>query len=749
MQMHLTIPKLVAAFLMIAAGSSLCGSAALAEVPPPAEDDARPRVGLVLGGGGARGAAHIGVLQELERLRVPIDAIAGTSMGAIIGGLYAAGMSPDELEQLINELDWPQVFEDTTPRKDLTYRRKQDDVDFPVDFELGVRDGRLQLPKGLIQGQKLALLLRELTLHVANISDFDELPVPYRAVAADIETGEPVVISEGDLSLAMRASMSAPGIFAPVVADDRMLVDGGLVGNVPVETMQEMGVDVIIAVDVEFPLYSRDEIQSAVGITGQVLTILIHKETERQLAKLGPRDILIRPELGNFGSTNFAEIAQTVAPGRDAAAQAAQSLEQLSVGEDAWQEHIAARQGRERGGDIRPDFVRIDDDGPLSERTLEAQLATKANEDVTPETLRADVARLYGLDLYEQVGYSLVRENDDVGVVFETHAKSWGPNLLQLGLSIEDDFEGSTAFNVAARVTRPGLNTFGAEWRTDLQLGTEPYLRSELYQPLSYESRWFVAPRIRLEQTNFRAFSESLSVARYRQEEAEIAVDFGRELERWGELRAGLFRGAGNADVIVGEPGLPDIDFQTGGVFASLGIDTLDDGQIPLHGTRFDTAFTMSRPGLGADRSFDTIESALTTFWTRGRHTLQLGLEYNTMVESRDLIQNFFPLGGFLRLSGLQRGEISGPHAGLARLVYMRRSGETGGGVFDLPLYLGASVEAGNAWQARSDMSLESLIVNGSLFAGLDTWLGPLFLAAGIAENGDSSFYLFLGTLPL
>src|SRR5690606_30470647 len=201
----------------------------------------------------------------------------------------------------------------------LSYRRKQDDVDFPVDFELGLNRGRLQLPKGLIQGQKLSPLLRELTLDVAHIGDFDELPTPFRAVASDIETGESVVLSEGDLTLAMRASMSAPGIFAPVVVDGRMLVDGGLVGNVPVETMKEMGVDVIIAVDVEFPLYSREEIQSAVGITAQVLTILIHKETQRQLAELGDGDLLIRPELGNFGSTNFAEIAQTVEPGREAA----------------------------------------------------------------------------------------------------------------------------------------------------------------------------------------------------------------------------------------------------------------------------------------------------------------------------------------------------------------------------------------------------------------------------------------------
>ena len=741
-----TIQAASTRFLLLAA--VFFSSVAPGEPPAALENAAdRPRIGLVLGGGGARGAAHIGVLQELERLQVPIDAIAGTSMGAIIGGLYAAGVSPARLEELVSELDWAAAFDDTTPRKDLTYRRKQDDVDFPVDFELGLRDGRLQLPKGLIQGQKLGLLLRELTLPVSNVSEFDELPVPFRAVASDLETGEAVVIARGDLALAMRASMSAPGIFAPVIVDDRMLVDGGLVGNIPVETMKAMGVDVIIAVDVEFPLYSREEIQSAVGITAQVLTILIHKETQRQLAQLGDDDLLIRPELGNFGSTNFADIAQTVRPGREAAEAVAPHLEELALGDEEWRRYRAARTAPVFRS-ISPAFVRVEDDGPLSERAVEAQLVTAAHKEATPETLRADVARLYGLDLYEHAGYRVVHEDDETGIVFETRAKSWGPNLLQFGMSIEDDFEGDTAFNVAARLTRPGVNKRGAEWRTDLQLGTEPHLLTEFYQPLGFESRYFIAPRLRLEQTNFRVFTASRSVARYRQEEANVALDLGRELDRWGEFRVGVFRGAGNADVIVGEPDLPDIDFQNGGVFASLGIDTLDDGQIPLHGIRYDAVFTMSRPGLGADRTYDTVESSLATFWTRGRHTVELGLDYSTTIQSRDLIQNFFPLGGFLRLSGLERGEISGPHAGLAKLVWFRRSGETGGGVFDVPLYLGASLEAGNVWEQRSDLSFESLIFNGSIFAGLDTWLGPLFLAAGIAEGGHSSFYLFLGSPP-
>jgi NTE family protein len=726
----------------------LCAAGALAQQASDEDSDGeRPRVGLVLGGGGARGAAHIGVLRELERLRVPVDAIAGTSMGAIVGGLYAAGMTPQELEQLIAAMNWAEIFQDTPGRKDLSYRRKQDDVDFPVQFELGLNRGRLQLPKGLIQGQQLSPLLRELTLDVAHISDFDELPTPFRAVASDIETGEAVVLSGGDLTLALRASMAAPGIFAPVIVNDRMLVDGGLVGNLPVDTIKEMGVDIIIAVDVEFPLYTRDELDSAVGITGQVLTILIHKETERQLAGLGEDDILLRPKLGDFGSTNFAGITEAVQPGAEAALIEQARLSQLSIGEAEYRRYQADRRPAGKP-DFDIDFVRIDDQGPLSARVLESRLKTQPGETINAQMLADDVARLYGLDLYEHVGYRLLHEDDEIGVVFETIGKSWGPNLVQFGMSLEDDFEGSTAFNVAGRITRAGVNALAAEWRTDLQIGTEPYLATEFYQPLSFDSRYFVAPRVRLEQTNLRGFDDDRTVARYRIGEGELAVDVGRELDRWGEVRVGAFRGVGNARVAVGEPDVPNIDFQTGGLFASFGVDTLDDGQIPHSGTLIDAKFTMSRPGFGADNSFDTVESTFTRVWTRSRHTMQMGFDFSTTIQSDGLIQNFFPLGGFLRLSGLERGQISGPHAGLMRAVWFRRSGETGGGVFDVPLYLGASLEAGNVWQSRSDISLDTLIVNGSVFAGLDTYFGPLFLAAGLAEGGHSSFYLFLGTPP-
>ena len=707
----------------------------------------RLKVGLVLGGGGARGAAHIGVLQELERHRIPIDAIAGTSMGAIVGGLYASGMTPDELEQLVTSLDWADALTDMPARKYLSFRRKQDDAQYPIDLEVGLRDGSLLLPKGVIQGQKLDLILRELTIDVSHLTDFDDLPIPFRAIASDIERGEPYVMGQGDLARAIRASMSVPGVFAPVRLDDRLLVDGGIVGNLPIDVIREMGVDIIIAVDVEFPLYAADELDSAVTISEQMLTILIRKETLRQIETLGDEDILIRPELGTFASTSFGEIETAIRPGAEAANAASGQLRRLSVDESQYEDYLTRHQGQIPQQEPLA-FVRVVHDGRLSTDILTSRLDTEVGDAVQPRRLADDAQRLFGLDLYEQVSYKLVTEDSGTGVEFRARSKSWGPDVVQFAVSLEDDFEGSTAFNLAARLTRTELNTRGAEWRTDLQLGTDPLLFSEFHQPFGRDLSLFVAPRIELRQSNINAYDLDETVARLRLSQVEAGVDLGAEVGSWGEFRIGAYSGGGKARVKVGDPLFPNITFDTGGVFAQFRIDTLDNAQFPRSGVRAELRWKESLPAFGADDSFSTIEADIASTWSRGKNSLQLSLGYATTVDSSSAIQNYFPLGGFLRLSGLERGEISGPHAALAKLVYYRRVGESAGNLLDVPVYFGASLEAGNVWQTRSDIGFDSMLFNGSLFAGLDTYIGPIYLAAGLAEGGARNFYLFIGVPP-
>jgi NTE family protein len=707
----------------------------------------RPRIGLVLGGGGARGAAHIGVLKELERQRIPVDVIAGTSMGAIVGGLYASGMTAGELEELVGSLDWAAALSDEPSREDLSFRRKQDDSDFPVDLELGLRGRDLVLPQGVIQGQKLDLLLRKLTLPVSQVRDFDQLPIPFRAIATDIELGVSHVMASGDLAAAIRASMSVPAILAPAEVDGRLLVDGGITGNLPVDVMRQLGVDVIIAVDVEFPLYQRDELGSALAISEQMLTILMRKETLRQIDSLGDRDVLIRPDLGIFASTNFGDIVQTIEPGEHAARDQLQKLRHLSLSDAVYADH----RERQTSPPELPDklaFVRIEHDDKLSSAVLESRLSVAPGDPIDTRVLARNAERLYGLQLYEQVDYALVDDGNGLGVEYRATTKSWGPNFLQFGLALEEDFEGSTGFNIDTRLTRAGLNRLGAEWRTDLRLGSDPRLFSEFYQPLSFDSRWFIAPRVQIGQSNINAFSQDDTVARLRLSEADAGFDFGRELGTVGEFRVGAFRGLGEARVKVGDPLLPNAEFDTGGAFAALRYDSLDNARFPRRGTLANLRWTLSRPGFGADSNFDTVEGEIARTWSHGKNSLQMGLSYATTLESDGAIQDYFPLGGFLRLSGLERGELSGPHAALAKMVYYRRIGNTTGGILDTPIYLGVSAEAGNVWQSRSAMSFDSAVINGSVFAGIDTFFGPVYLAAGFAEQGRANFYLFIGTPP-
>ncbi|MDH5622379.1 MAG: patatin-like phospholipase family protein [Gammaproteobacteria bacterium] len=731
--------------ILFAMGVAIADDVANDEVP--ADPDARPRIGLVLGGGGARGAAHIGVLKELERLRIPVDAIAGTSMGAILGGLYATGLNAEELEKLVESMDWAAALSDALSRKTLSFRRKQDEREFPVDFELGIRDGDLLLPKGVIQGQTLDLLLRELTLDASHITDFDQLPIPLRVIASDIVSGEAVVMSGGDLAKSIRASMSVPAVFAPVRIDGRLLVDGGIVGNLPIDVMKAMGVDIIIAVDVEFPLYDAQALESVLAISEQVLTIMMRKETRRQIATLSASDVLIRPELGTYSSSDFTKIIDTIEPGEKAVQQQSGRLSELSLSESEWRTHLAQRKPRSKeGGKLA--FVRVVQDGKLAPQVLESRLDVEAGDEINAAILAQNANRLYGLQLYEQVGYRLVEESGATGVEYHAVPKSWGPNFLQFGVSLEDDFEGSTRFNLAARMTRAGLNKLGAEWRTDVQLGTDPILLTEFYQPLSFDSRVFVAPRLHVRQSNLNAFALDHTIARYRVSEGDFGLDFGREIGTVGEFRTGLYRGVGEARVKVGDPGLANIEFETGGLYTRLRFDTVDNSRFPTEGFLADIVWDMSRPSLGADYSFDTVKGDFSQTWSRGKGSLQLGLNYATTLDSDDTVQDFFPMGGFLRLSGLERGEIAGPHAALVKLVYYRRVGSTTGGVFDTPLYLGTSVEAGNVWQSRDEMAFNTMRLSGSLFAGMDTYFGPVYLAAGYSEGGHTNFYLFIGAPP-
>lgn len=742
--------RVVALWLVLAVTSPVGAG----EPAPDAQDAAagtaaRPRIGLVLSGGGARGAAHVGVLKTLEQLRVPIDAIAGTSMGAVVGGLYATGMSAGEIEREFASVDWEDAFRDRPARSLLNFRRRAEDTDFLVQLPLGFSEGRLLLPSGLIQGQKLTQMLRELTLPAAGITHFDQLPTPFRAVATDLPTGTQVVMEEGDLASALRASLSAPGIFSPVERDGRLLVDGGLSNNLPVDVARAMGVDRLIVVDVGLQLAPREELHSVGGVTNQMLAILLRRESEKQLALLTADDVLVRPRLNEVSAYNFTGLGEVIAAGTDAANAAAAQLASLAVTPARYQQYLASRQREPQPVMVRD--VEADAASGAFAYTAAQLFGDLAGERLDVDEMRRRIARHYGQGRLELLDYQLtdVTRRDGrthADVTFSARENSWGPNYLRAGLRLQDDFEGNTSFDAALRLLLTDLNQYGAEWIWDGQVGGNPRIGTELYLPLSLRRRWFIEPAALFQVRNVPQYAGDDQVGELRVRSLTYGGALGREIGNSGELRVGGERTLGESRVRLGDSSSEPVDFQFNELFARYSFDSRDSASFPHRGQAAVVEWRAQVSNRRLERVSDSVLLDWRRAWSWDRNTLMGWVTAGSLLDARFADErSYFPLGGFLDLSGLPRDALSGPHLGMARLVYYRRLGSGGEGFLDVPLYAGGSLELGNVWQRRSDAGLGSARKNSSVFVGLDSPLGPALFAVGFDSRGSHAFYLSLG----
>src|ERR1700742_563126 len=747
---------------LIANGSIAYGAAAPAVGVADSADSAeaansahaaqvRPRICLVLSGGGARGMAHIGVLKVLEEMKVPIDCIAGTSMGAVVGGLYASGMTAAQIESTMRSVDWQEAFRDAPPRRDLGFRRKEDDRNFLVRLPLGLKHGQILLPKGFIQGQKLQETLRQLTLPFSNSTDFDLLPTPFRAVATDLLTGNAVLLDKGDLSIAMRASISAPGLFAPVETQGLVLVDGGLAENLPIDVARQMHADILIVSDVSFPLQSRAALDSALSISNQMLAILVRKDADRQRATLTSSDILIAPILGTTSSTDFTAAAGTITAGENAAHAMLGQLDGLRVADAAYQDYVARRPLREPGlPQIK--FVRVDEQSKRYEKTILAEMEPLVGKPLNVDAVGERITELYGLGNFETLDYALVSKGEgseeESGLEVRARRKSWGPNYVRFGLNLEDDFQGNSRYNAAARFILTELDNLGAELITDVQIGSDPKVAAEFYQPLNATRTWFVAPSVRVEARDLFIYDKDVEVAEYRDREAEADFDIGRNLGHWGESRAGVHRANGATRVRLGDPNLVQQQYNNGEFFFKFSYDRLDNLHFPRDGQTFSFQWDANRTDLGGDTAFDKIQADWLIARSAGRNTVLLWASAGSVVGGRIdplVLPDQFSLGGFFNLSGLAPTSLFGPNYAIARAIYFRKIGRGGEGFFEFPAYIGMSLEAGNTWETRSAMSFGSTHKDASLFLAFDTYLGPVYLGSGYDTAGHSAYYLFLG----
>ena len=481
------------------------------------EDQERPKIGLALSGGGARGGAHVGVLKALEELDVPIDYIAGTSMGAIIGGIYAAGYSADELEQVLIEMNWTAAMSDQPPRREHTMRKKDLDAQFLIPYRVGFNRGGVQLPLGVIEGQHLDQVFHRILLPVQGIDDFDQLSIPFRAVATDLVTGQEVVLSGGSLADALRASMSVPGAFAPVVLNGRKLVDGGMANNLPVSVVRDMGADIVIAVDISTPLLTEEQLTSVIKVAEQLTGFLTRRNTEEQIASLGPGDILLVPDLEGVSAADFENADEIAKKGLEAAMARREDLASLSVPQ--------VRDPAERPpvlGHSLPaylvQFITINNGSVLRRR--DHSFATGPGRQGKPldiSALEKSVDRVYGLDVFKSVTYNLVRnEAGEQGVEINAIPRSWGPNYLQFGLEFSDDIcRQHDEFKIGAAYTRNALNSLGGELRVTAAFGREDELLFDFYQPLDKGARWFLrAPGFYPAREKFNVWQDDSLVAK-------------------------------------------------------------------------------------------------------------------------------------------------------------------------------------------------------------------------------------------
>lgn len=703
----------------------------------------RPRIGLVLGGGGAKGFAHIGVIEELERRRIPVDAIAGTSMGAVVGSLYAGGHDAREIRAIADGIDWIDIFNDNPGRDRLSFRRKREVREELLDARLGIDKGKPVLPKGVLGGQKLFATLQELLAPWRATEDFDRLPIPFRAVATDIVSGEHVVMDKGNLSTAVLASMSVPAGFPPVTREGRLLVDGSISDNLPVDVARAMGVDVVIVVDVgQQPLNTPDKINTAVDVFAQMQLLLGWEAIKRQRASVQGRDVLIEPDITGLSTTSFNRGTEAIDRGRAAAQARAAGLDALSVSESEWTAYLAQRRARSNPEPIRIAEVEIRNGSKLPDAQLDALVTTRPGDLLDGTRMRGDVDRIYALDAFERVDYRIDLAPGRNRLVIDAQANRGSDRYFLGGMVLGSNFGRNGTVDLALGYTDRNFLGTGAEWRGFARMGTDLLFDVSLYkqfgslfvEPIAYYGR---ATRRIVQQGSVE--TDNNIAASY----AGAGLDGGLVFGNWGELRAGVRFGGLNAEddeiaLRFGSGWRRDVDLRIG-----FTIDTLDAVTFPTRGMVAQVQVVDHVGALGGQFGRNSLSARIDKPISWGRDTLILGARVGFTGNSDTELLGDFGLGGLFNLSGLERGSLIGQELVFGRAVFYHRMSQRAP-IFDLPVYIGGSLEAGNIFANSGEIALSRFRTAASAFIAADTPIGPFWLAYGNSD-GTSSVYLVLG----
>ncbi|MCR9775421.1 patatin-like phospholipase family protein [Vibrio parahaemolyticus] len=730
----------------------------------------RPKVAVVLAGGGAKGAAHIGVLKALEEMHIPVDIITGTSMGAYVGGLYATGMSADEIESFIYSVDWNSGYRDRVDRSQRRVRDKEYEDRYQITTDLGLRFGEVRAPTGVVQGQNMLRVLRETTGNLGRFDSFDELAIPYRSVATDILELDEVVIGNGYLVDAMMASMSVPGALPPYKLNGHMLVDGGVVNNMPVDVARAMGADVVIAVDISTDYKTEDDFTGLFTVADQLSNYLVRRSTQQQVETLQEQDVYIRPNVGQMETVEFDKMPWAFQSGYDITREMESKLAGLRLSNAEYQKYIDHKQEVRKklvyGDDRVVDEIVIVNNTHYSDVLLTNRLELETGRKIETAEIEKAVENLYALDRFELITYHFEEVDGSNLLVFDVNEKSWGPNYLNFRFFLEDDFDTDSQYGIGMSTNFTNLNSHGAEMALNVEMGTDKLIEAELYSPVLSSQEFFVAGKVAYssegrnlpvsdDDSSLSSVNDFLPVS-YTEFVSEIAI--GIQPTLWQELRLGGRYSSGSIELST-LASVGNLDFERRGLFANYRLDTLDDFAFPTRGLLVDLEYLVSHDTspqeIGQSKPEDIVEDTVYEIDARfkgamsyQRHTLVGQAEYS-FVQSKNSSITLNPreLGGFLHLSGIPRNSLIGQNLFFSSLVYRYKWFDNDFGLFEAPVYVGASLEHGGTW-SDNDLKLnEAPLYNAaSIFFGVDSPIGPIMLAYGRTEQDMEAVYLIVGT---
>ena len=701
---------------------------------------ARPRlkIGVALEGGGALGLAHIGVLQWFEDHHIPVDYLAGTSMGGLVGGLYATGKSPQELLQLVDAQNWDVILGGAIPFEDLSFRRKEDKVAFPNSILLGLRKG-LVLPGGLNAGQQISLLIDRETLPYSNVQSFDDLPVPFRCVATDLVTGKQAVFKDGPLSRAMRATMAIPGLFSPIRDNEHVYVDGGLVGNLPTDVVRQMGADIVIGVHLQTSPGEAGKIQSLFSILGRSIDVVVAGNEIRGLAGA---DIIINVPLQDFTSLDYTKSKAIVDKGIGAAAEKAHVLETYSLDDADWAQYLGRRKAHRISNVPVPQFVKVQGASPEAVKNIERFLQPMAGKPIDSNKLEGLLTRLTGIGRYDTAGYRITRQNGQDGLLVTVHEKPYAPPTLQLGFEVDGSESNDVDFTLATRLTLLDVAGYRSEWRTDFIFGNTYGVQSELYRPFSPSSRWFFAPHAAASSSAFKIYRKSDPLAEYRFNRTEIGTDIGYGFSRFSEIRFGYEIGTLDARLRLGTPEFASISGRTGAARFRWLYDHTDDPVIPRSGLNAESNFRWYDTSPGGTSSFPVWDAQVGYFRPITRPaSLFLTSEGGTTFGSTGNSYPQFFLGGSNRLSAYGTNELFGDQYYFFRAGYLHD-------LWTLPplagkkVYAIAAYEFGKMYGFPNASRFPNDIAIGVL---AETAVGPMVFGGSVGDSGHRKWFFQLG----